>query len=76
MISFTASRREMNMTIYRGHVDGFFGTFTNLDELRAWAISRRDKWGCKGKTLTITQGVKVGSAEYYAAHCPRKEVVL
>jgi hypothetical protein len=64
------------MTVYHGHVDGFFGSFLSLGELRNWAITCRDQRGCKGKTLKIMQGKRHGSVDVFPPHRPSKEIVL
>lgn len=63
-------------TVYRGHVDGFFGSFPTLGELRTWAITCRDQRGCKGKTLSIIEGKRYGNVEDFGSYAPRKEIVL
>lgn len=64
------------MTVYRGYVGGYFGTFLSLDALRAWAIVCRDRRGCKGMTLKIMQGTRYGTVDHYGSYCPTKEIAL
>jgi hypothetical protein len=63
------------MTIYRAHVNGYFGEFRSLSELRTWATARRDR-DCAGKLMTILQGTRHGDCDVYPGNCPRKEIVL